>query len=67
MSNASLNVPSATEECHELSGKRDGIVREFNIVWRMFIRWISKSRQYSTLNVSVTVQHRHVFRPAVDD
>jgi len=26
---------------------------------------VSRSRQYSTLNISVTVQDRHIFRPAM--
>jgi len=30
-----LNMPSAAEECRELSGKCQGIVREFYIVWRV--------------------------------
>jgi len=28
-------MPSAAEKCHEPSGKWQGIVREFHIVWRL--------------------------------
>jgi len=30
-----LNMPSAAEECREPSGKCQGIVREFHVVWRV--------------------------------
>jgi len=35
MMRVTLNMPSAAEECCEPSGKWQGIVREFHIVWRV--------------------------------
>ena len=44
-----LNMPSAVEECREPSGKCQGIVREFQIVWRV-VTLCGTSCSYRSVN-----------------